>query len=308
MTIKPRAVSVIFWGLLALASSPAKANLTVFACEPEWASLVATFLPEAKITTATTAWQDPHYIEARPSLIAAMRTADLAVCTGASLEAGWLPSLLSRAANPAIQPGRDGLFFAAEHAVLHQNHQHTDRSHGDVHPEGDPHFHLAPDVVPQVAGALAQRLRQLAPGQHSDIQRRYLRWRAQWNLKREQWRSAAEYLDGTSVITQHSTFDYLLRWLGVAMVADLEPKPGLPPSSQQLRNLLATPELARTDLILIASHQNERPAKWLSERSAVPLAILPGTVTGATGQQSLADIIDLVVETLREHMESQHVE
>lgn len=308
MTSKRRALALAFGWLLAIASTPASASLNVFACEPEWASLVAVLLPDVKITTATTAWQDPHYIEARPSLISAMRNADLAVCTGASLEAGWLPSLISRAANRNIRPGSDGLFFAADHTPLHQSHEHVDRSMGDVHPEGDPHLQLSPDAVPRITQALATRLSALAPDQSGLIQQRYLRWRGEWNLQRQTWRAAAEQLEGMTVVTQHSTFDYLLRWLNVDVVADLEPKPGLPPSSRHLRDVLATPLLADAALILVASYQDDRPATWLANQSGVPKVVMPATVTGKPDQQSLQDIIGLLVDTLLTHQAPHHVD
>ncbi|MGP9831868.1 metal ABC transporter substrate-binding protein [Marinobacter sp. NSM] len=308
MISKPNRLAWAFGWLLAFASMPTSANLNVFACEPEWASLVSALLPDANITTATTAWQDPHYIEARPSLIAAMSKADLAVCTGASLEAGWLPSLISRAANRKIQPGSDGLFFAADHAPLHQSHDHVDRSMGDVHPEGDPHLHLSPDAIPRVVDALAKRLASLAPNQATAIQRRYIRWRGDWNQERQQWRVAAQRLEGTEVVTQHSTFDYLLRWLNVNVAADLEPKPGLPPSSRHLRDVLATPSISDASVILVASYQDDRPATWLSNQSGIPKVVLPGTVTGEPGQQTLQEVIGLIIEALLAHHRVEHVD
>lgn len=226
MTIK-HSLACLVLGLVAL---PAQAAQNVFACEPEWADLVKAFAPEADITIATTDAQDPHYVEARPSLIAAMRRADLAVCTGASLESGWLPALMSKANNRQVRPGQPGLFYATEQVSLHQPHDHVDRSMGDVHPEGDPHVHLDPEALPRVAEALAQRMAELAPEQARDIQRRSLQWRVQWNLERDQWRQQAAELEGMKLVVQHSSFDYLLRWLGVERVIDLEPKPGLPPA------------------------------------------------------------------------------
>ncbi|WP_417519478.1 metal ABC transporter solute-binding protein, Zn/Mn family [Marinobacter sp.] len=284
--------------LLGLASLPARADFQVFACEPEWASLVREFLPEAKITTATSYLQDPHYIEARPSLIAAMRRADIAVCTGASLEAGWLPTLLQRASNSAIQPGRAGLFYAAEHAQLHAPHDHVDRSMGDVHPEGNPHVHLSPDEVPAIAKALAQRLGQLIPEASGDILARYIRWRGDWSKHRIEWRQKAEVLQGRSVAIQHTNFSYLLNWLGVDSRFELEPKPGLPPSASHLSQLLAEPELKDVEAILIASHQDPQPANWLASQIQKPVLVVPGTVNDAGETQTLAELISMIVNTL----------
>jgi zinc/manganese transport system substrate-binding protein len=287
--------------MLGLAIMPAQATLNVFACEPEWGHLVRILVPDANIHTATTAWQDPHYIEARPSLIAAMRRSDIAVCTGASLEAGWLPALINRASNRDIQPGKPGLFFAAEQVTLHQPHDHVDRSMGDVHPEGDPHIHLDPERVALVAGALAERLASIAPEQANGIQLRERQWQVRWKLQRQQWRAAAADLAGLSLVVQHSSFGYMLRWLGVESAIDLEPKPGLPPSAAHLTNVLADPALDRVNLILVAAYQDDRPARWLSERTGLPVVVMPTTLTGETGIDSLGALISQLIERFRQH-------
>ncbi|WP_379866317.1 metal ABC transporter solute-binding protein, Zn/Mn family [Marinobacter sp. M5B] len=290
--------------LLGLVITPAQATLNVFACEPEWESLVRALVPDADIHTATTAMQDPHYIEARPSLIAAMRRADLAVCTGASLEAGWLPALISRASNQDVQPGKPGLFFAAEQVHLHQPHQHVDRSMGDVHPEGDPHIHLDPQRVPVILNALADRIVDLAPKQTNGIRLRQQQWKVHWHLKAAQWRDAARHLEGMSVVVQHSTFGYLLRWLGIDTAVDLEPKPGLPPSASHLSNVLSDPVIPELALILIATYQDERPAHWLAEKVNLPVEVLPSTVTNDADTDHLAALISHIIGRL-EHYRSQ---
>jgi len=284
--------------LLLVAAMPAQGQLRVFACEPEWAALVRTLVPDAELTTATSHLQDPHYIEARPSLIAAVRRADIAVCTGASLEAGWLPMLLQRASNPDIQAGRIGLFFAADHAQLHAPHDHVDRSMGDVHPEGNPHVHLSPDQLPEIARALAKRLGEIEPQSATAIQGRYIRWRGDWNSLRAEWRAMAEALEGQSVVVQHSNFGYLLGWLGVETAADLEPKPGLPPSASHLSQLLANPKLEDASAILIASYQDPQPAEWLAERTKLPVVVVPGTVTGEAPTETLGGLISEIIRQI----------
>ncbi|MGM0767958.1 MAG: metal ABC transporter solute-binding protein, Zn/Mn family [Pseudomonadota bacterium] len=294
--------------LLGLASLPAQAALTLFACEPEWADLAGVLVPEARITVATSAFQDPHYIEARPSLIAAMRNADIAVCTGASLEAGWLPSLLRKAANRNIQPGRPGLFYAAEQVPLHQPHEHVDRSMGDVHPEGNPHVHLDPDALPEIARALADRLAAIAPEQAVDIQRRLVQWQVRWNLRKAQWRAKARDLEGMTVGVQHSGFDYLLRWLGVEVAFDLEPKPGLPPSASHLNTILQAPGLTDASAILVTLYQDSRPANWLADRTDLPVLVLPGTVTDDEPATSLENLLSYLVDELHQLAEAKTVD
>lgn len=299
MVTDMRALSLL---LLMLLATPGRAELQVFACEPEWAALTKVLLPSADIRTATTHLQDPHYIEARPSLIAAMRGSDIAVCTGASLESGWLPVLLQRAANPQIQTGRPGLFYASEHTDLYSAHDHVDRSLGDVHPEGDPHVHLDPDRVPEIAKALTERLRELSPEDSAAIYRRYISWRAHWIRQRNDWREAGQALEGKAVVVQHSSFGYLLRWLGVETPLDLEPKPGLPPSAAHLGELKSAPALDRAGLILIADYQDPEAAQWLSESSGLPVLSLPSTVTDDPKTDTLATLITTIVDQLQGHL------
>lgn len=294
--------------LLMLLASPIRAELQVFACEPEWAALTKALVPDADITTATTHLQDPHYIEARPSLIAAMRGSDIAVCTGASLESGWLPMLLQRAANPEIQEGRPGLFYASEHTSLYSAHDHVDRSLGDVHPEGDPHVHLDPARVPEIAGALMERLRELNPEQSAAIYRRYVSWRANWIRQRHEWLAVGHALEGKSVVVQHSSFGYLLRWLGVEAPLDLEPKPGLPPSAAHLGQLKSDPALERAGLILIADYQDPQAGEWLSDASGLPLVSLPSTVTDQPQSDTLAELISSIIGQLEEHLGDSRVD
>lgn len=283
---------------LALVAPASQASLNIFACEPEWGDLARSLAPAADITVATTAWQDPHYVEARPSLIAAVRGADLVVCTGASLEVGWLPALLQKSANRKVQEGEPGLFYATEHVTLHQPHDHVDRSMGDVHPEGDPHVHLDPDAVPVIADALATRMVQLAPDDAADIRRAHLSWRVNWNLHRDQWRQSAQRLAGLDLVVQHTSFNYLLRWLDVEPVIDLEPKPGLPPSASHLSTVLGDDRLDQAEGILVATYQDDRPARWLSEQSGLPVLVLPATVTDEPPTESLPNLINRIIGQL----------
>ena len=139
--------------LLTLSQS-AFAQMNIFACEPEYAALAKELAPSAKIYTATTAMQDPHQVQARPSLIAKMRQADLVICAGADLEIGWLPMLQMKSANTRVRSTDDGLFFAADHVETLDQMSNVDRSMGDVHSAGNPHLHFSPQRVLDIAKAL----------------------------------------------------------------------------------------------------------------------------------------------------------
>src|SRR5690606_7290918 len=229
------------WLLASVFCAPVSA-FTVFACEPEWAALTRVLMPDANVYTATHSRQDPHHIEARPALIAQLRSADLAVCTGASLESGWLPALQDRAGNAKVQNGAQGMFFAASHVKLIDPQAGTGINPfaGDVHAEGNPHVHADPRNIAKIAAALSQRMQKLAPSEASQIRQRHAGFEAAWEQRIQEWERRAAPLRGQEVAAQHTAFGYLWKWLDIKQVADLEPKPGMAPSPGHLQRLLAT--------------------------------------------------------------------
>jgi zinc/manganese transport system substrate-binding protein len=274
------------------------AALEVFACEPEWAALARVIAPDARITAATHAHQDPHHIEARPSLISAMRRADIAVCTGASLEAGWLPVLQQRAANPAVQVGRPGMFFATESAALIDVRTKVDRSMGDVHAEGNPHLHLDPVRLKAVAVRLAERMSQVDPANAAGYRDRQARWAQTWDETVARWRAKAAPLAGKAVVAEHTSFAYLWEWLGIRQVGDLEPKPGLPPTLGHLQEVLERARAERPIAVVQSLYQDPQAGRWLVDRISLPLLTLPSTVTTDGPTAELAGLFDHLLDQL----------
>ena len=230
--------STVFLGfaiLLAAASGSVQATLHVFACEPEWAALAQELGgDQLEIYSATTALQDPHHIQARPSLIAKARKADLLVCTGAELEVGWLPLLLRRAGNARIQPGQPGHFLAAEYVDMLEVPEQLDRSLGDIHASGNPHIHTDPRNILRIAGQLSQRLQALDPEHADSFQQRYLEFEAGWQDSMRKWSERALPVKGAKIVVHHDFWSYLIDWLGLSSIATLEPVPGVSPSTRHL--------------------------------------------------------------------------
>ncbi len=288
--------AMLISGLLLVASC-AQATLQVFACEPEWAALAKVLGGDhVEVYSATTAMQDPHHIQARPSLIAKMRRADLVICNGAGLEAGWLPVLLRRAANPAIQPGKVGYLEAADYVTLIDIPRSVDRAEGDVHPQGDPHLHTDPRNITLVALELAKRLQQLEPDKADQYKRQTRHFMKKWQQAIDRWQQQARPLRGVPIVTQHKSWSYLIRWLGLKEVARLEAKPGVPPSAIYLETLLNRLKQQPAKMILRAGYQAARPSEWLAERSGLTVVILPYTVGG---NESAVNLFALFDETLR---------
>jgi zinc/manganese transport system substrate-binding protein len=285
-------------GLTLVCSSAAHAQLNVFACEPEYAALTQSLAPDAKVYSATTAMQDPHLVQARPSLIAKMRQADLVVCAGADLEIGWLPMLQMKASNNRVRSTDTGLFYAAEHTDTLDKLESVDRSMGDVHAKGNPHLHFDPVKVLEVAQGLSAKLIQLDPDNKAAYTQALSQFSGQWQAKIPQWQQQAQSLKGKKVIAYHSSFRYLFNWTGIEQVADLEPKPGLAPTSSHLATLLARAEKGDVMAIIVASYQDERGAEWLAERANLKVVTLPMSVGGNEQSTDLISLYDSVLSLL----------
>ena len=288
--------------IVLVALVPLRGNaLEVFACEPEWGALAAELGGDRlDLTVATTAFQDPHRLEARPSLIAAIRRADLLVCTGAELEVGWLPLLLRRSGNRGVQVGARGYFLAADYVRKLEVPMRIDRSQGDVHPQGNPHVHLDPYNIDRIAAALAERLVGLDPAGAATYEAGLDDFRKRWSEAIERWEARGEALAGLRLVSNHRSFSYLADWLKLAMVATLEPKPGIPPSSSHLAELLAQLTPNPPAAIVRTPYANEKPSIWLAERLEVPAIELPYTVGGAEGAMDLFGLYDATLTRLEE--------
>lgn len=287
--------------LAALATAlPVRADLRVFACEPEWAAL-AKELGGDKVSavSATHALQDPHRVEARPSLIARARNAQLAVCTGAELEAGWLPPVLRESGNAAVQPGRPGYFEAAQFVARLEIPVRVDRFEGDVHAAGNPHIQLDPRNLLAVAAPLAQRMGELDAANAAVYAERHKAFAERMRAAIARWEKEAAGLRGMRVIPQHRSFSYLFHWLGLVEAGTLEPKPGIEPGSAHLAQLLAQAKAQQAKLILRTPFDSPRPGEWLAERAGLRLVTLPFTVGGSERAQDLFGLFDDTIARLQ---------
>ena len=274
--------------LLMSTSWPALAALNIFACTPEWGSLAQEIGGEkVSVYIATSALQDAHRIEARPSLIARARRADLVVCTGADLEVGWLPLVLTQSGNPKIQSGQPGYFEAATAARLIEIPERLDRAMGDVHAAGNPHLHLDPQNVARVARALAVRMSELDKQDASYYVGRELAFQARWRDATARWEREAAPLKGLRLVVYHRDLSYLIAWLGMQAVGALEPRPGLPPSAAHLTDLLDVLKRSPAKVVVRSAYSDSRAADWLAQQAGLPSVVLPYTVGGTERAKDL---------------------
>jgi zinc/manganese transport system substrate-binding protein len=278
---------------LSALAAPAQAALRVFACEPEWAALTQELGGNlVEVSSATTALQDPHQVQARPSLISRMRAADLVVCTGAELEIGWLPVLLQQSGNAKVQQGQPGNFAAADFVRKLEVPTSVDRSQGDVHAAGNPHIQTDPRNIAAVAPALATRLQQVDPAHAAQYAQQAAAFQQKWQQALARWNTQAAPLRGLPVVSQHKAFAYLYDWLGLKEVAVLEPKPGVEPSAAHLQSVLATLKATPARMVLYAAYQDSKPSDWLSRNGGIPAVKVPFTVGGSDAAKDLASLYD----------------
>lgn len=275
------------------------AELRIFSCEPEWAALAEEIGGDLVETySATTALQDPHYIQARPSLIAKVRKADLVICSGAQLEIGWLPALLQKANNRDVRPGSSGYMEASSFVLRFDATASADRAGGDIHPLGNPHVQTNPHNVAAIALVLSERMSELdvendavyAAGVSDFLQR--------WQVAIAEWELRAAPLRGKRAITHHKSWVYLERWLGIVEVGNLEAVPGLPPTAAHLSQLTRKFTDGGADVIIRAPYQDDKPANWLAERTGITAVVLPLSVGGTEGATDLFSLYDEIIDRL----------
>jgi zinc/manganese transport system substrate-binding protein len=275
-----------------------EAKLNVFACEPEWGALAKELAGDkAEIDVATTALQNIHQIEPKPSLIAKLRRADLLLCTGAELESGWLPQLTRQSGNANIVSG-NGNFMAASFITTLDKPAQIDRAAGDVHPQGNPHFHLDPYRMSVIAEALAARLEVLDAANAAVYRKNLADFNARWSSAIKTWEAKAKPLAGRKIIVHHKSWAYLNKWLGLVQVATLEPMPGVPPTSSYLVSVVSAAEKEKPMAIILAGYQDPKAANWLSKRTGLPIVILPFSVGGDPMSKDLFSMYDSTINKL----------
>ena len=289
----------ISMGLAAGIAAPAYANLNIFACEPEWGALAHEIGGEkVSIYTATTGLQDPHQVQARPSLIAKARAADLAVCTGAELEIGWLPMIQQETSNGKIAGGSAGFFEAASFLTLAEIPTALDRAQGDIHAAGNPHIQTDPRNVLAVAGQLAERMAQLDSANAAYYRAQYAAFAPRFTAAIAKWQMQAAPLRGTPVLVEHHSWIYLENWLGLIRIAALEPKPGVPASSGYLAGILATVQKTPAKMIVRAAYEDDRPSQFIAGKTGIPVVTLPFTVGGDDQAKDLYSLYDDTIQRL----------
>jgi len=292
-------IKALLLALGAAAAALAHAAVNVFACEPEWAALAQELGGDkVSVFSATTALQDPHRVEARPSLIARVRSADLAICSGSELEIGWLPLLFTQGGNSRTQPGSPGFIEASQYVVKLEVPRVIDRSLGDIHPAGNPHVHLDPRNIAKVGAVITERLAHIDARNADTYRARAEDFNKRWAAAMEKWREEAQPLKGMPIVVYHRDMSYFINWSGMREVGALEPKPGIPPSPTHLAELVDQMKRSPAKAVVYSPYNNSAAAQFLSERTGIPIVPLPFTVGGTPKAKDLFGLFDDTIERL----------
>lgn len=285
--------------LLVWVTLPAWAVLNIFATVPEWGALAKEIGGDkVSIYTATSALQDPHRIEAKPSLLAQARRAQLVVATGSDLEIGWLPLVIRDSGNSTIQVGRPGYFEAASQVAMRDVPKVLDRVNGDVHAGGNPHIHLDPRNILKIGAALTTRMGEIDAANAETYRNNFKAFAGKWQTATVRWETEAIPLRGLPVLVHHDSFIYLSAWLGLKEQGALESKPGVEPSSGHLSTLLERQKTTPARMVLRTAYQSEGPSQWIAGKAGIPAVLLPFTVGGTPEAGNLFGLFDDTIQRL----------
>ncbi|MQY51922.1 metal ABC transporter substrate-binding protein [Rhodocyclus gracilis] len=297
MNVLKKLVALSALTLLTVLAVPAEAAIKVFASVPEWAALAREIGGEhVDVYAATNGLQDPHRVEAKPSLIARARNADLVIATGGELEIGWLPLVLRESGNERVQPGQPGYFEAARYVSLREVPAVLDRAQGDVHAAGNPHIQTDPRNLLKIGEALTLRLAEIDPANAAAYQAAGKSFNERLRAAISRWEKLAAPLAGVPILVQHKAFPYLIAWLGMKEVGSLEPKPGVEPTSAQLAAIVARQASTPARMVIRPAYQYDAPSRWVSAQAKIPAIALPFTVGGTAEAK---DLFSLYEDTIR---------
>ena len=286
--------------LLVSIASPARASVNVVTTTEGLAAIAREIGGEkVKVTALSRGIQDPHFVDANPSLAVKLRNADLLVDVGMDLEIGWLPPLVTQSRNAAIQPGGARRFTAASAiSPMDLPTGPVDRSQGDIHPSGNPHFLSDPRRAVQVAAAIAAMLAEIDPPNAVHYQERLQAFGAKVAAAEKGWKAQLAPFAGRSVITQHKTLTYLLDWSGLKAAGYLEPKPGVAPPPSHVASLAAIVKSAGVKGVLVENYYDPRSANQLRDLAGVKVIVIPGDVGGTKEASDWVSYVDTLVKAL----------
>jgi len=237
-------------------------------------------------------YQDPHFIEAKPSFVLQLRNADVWAFVGLDLEIGWMPLLLDGARNPKIRPGGAGYLDASTAVpVLDRPQGNVDRSMGDVHPQGNPHYWLDPENGRRIARLFKTKFSQLDRANASAYDANEKAFEARLNAAEKGWQSDLATIKGKPIVAWHTSWRYFAEYTGVNIVAFMEPKPGVPPSPSHLYQVIQTVKRTGAKAIVMEPFYDRKVADLVAKQTGIKVLILPPSVGGVKGSDDYIELM-----------------
>jgi zinc/manganese transport system substrate-binding protein len=300
--MKTTLINLLIATALTFASAaPAHARTKVVVTYPYIASLVQEIAKDqVEVTTLAKGDEDPHFVVPRPSFIGKLRQADLLMINGGSLEIGFVPPLIRQANNPKIMPGAEGFVDLSQFVELIDKPDNVSRSEGDIHPEGNPHFILDWHNVPALARGIAAALTRIDRNNGSAYQKNLDAFLLRWKDQSVAWDKKSEPLRGKAIIQYHRLFNYFTRRTGMKIVGELEPKPGIPPTSRHLEELIEANAHGGVYLIVTDPYHEQKSPEGLAKKMSLPWVVLPQDVAGVPAAKDMFSLFDtLLASALR---------
>ena len=255
-----------------------------------------------EVTSLSRGYQDPHFVDAKPSLVLALNRADALVYVGLDLEIGWLPPLVQQSRNARIQRGQPGNIDAST-SIKPEDVPNVPsdqlRALGDIHPLGNPHYWIPPKNARAIARLIAERLTALDPGGAATYKAELARFEGQLSAKEKQWEGAAAPLRGTRVVTYHKSWSYVAHWLGLEEVGYIEPKPGIPPTANHTAQLVELMKKMGVKLVIVESFYPNTMARFVADNGKARLVAAPSNVGATPAIKTYFDLVDAVLAAIK---------
>ncbi len=301
MSIAKRIVWLTAWAIVFLyLGAPAHAKLNVVTTTTDLAALVQAVGGDAvEVHSIVRGVQDPHYTEAKPSYMRRVNRANLLVAVGLQLEIVWLPLLINGARNLGIVPGSQGYLDASQGLpVLEVPSGQIDRSQGDIHPEGNPHFWLDPRNALPIAERIAERLSSLSPGDVDLFQANLIAFRNRLEKRITDWEKRMSPFRGREVVAYHKQWEYLAHWLDLTITSYVEDKPGVPPSPRHIASLIERTKARKVPVLLCANFTPPKIPQQVAQKTGAKLLLLPPSVGGESGIETYIDLFEHLITEL----------
>lgn len=298
---------LLFFGI----STAAYAVVDIVTSVPDLAAIAKEIGGDkVKVKSLGKGYQNPHYVDAKPSYIVDLNRADFLIYIGLDLETGWLPVLITGARNSKINTPNAGgnLDTSTLVPLLDVATAKVDRSQGDIHPGGNPHFLLDPRNALRVAAGIAERLGEIDPGNKAFYEKNLVGFKSSLNQKISAWNVKLEPYRGTKVFTYHELWDYFINWSGLKEAGTIEPKPGIPPSPKHVANLIRIAESSDVRMVLSANFYPKKTGEQIARAVDIPFLSLPVQVGGEKGIKRYTELIDFIVEGITSNLSKQTAE